>query len=1408
MNKKRIILGLLIAVVAVICGAFITNTPQVFAVEQPEQQVESVVNEAGTFYGQGYYTLNSTATLKAEMNAGYQFDAWVAIDEVLNETELSTEREYTFVVDKNVTIKPTWHKIEYNVTFDEDLYIEETTELKDFTYQIVNKTEDGQPYYYENSIEIKVEIKNGNYIYDLESANITINGNNIGVALGETGSCVVNNNEKTGFRNFVITLNITEDIEIDINYIYMYALQIVSGDDSIDIGEIIQFVTISNHYSQPDNNEYIYLVRADKQVNVTVNNGNDVYQFVSSQFQGQDPNFLFSQAYTLEGNRTLTLNYHKKEYIIQFTSYITNLHGINDLLATEIYSIDDVDKVTAGDTVGFVYDSVSRDITITDVAGNPHIYSHANNIYGYEFKGFAIDNNILVDDTYTLSNAAPSNIEIQLIFEYIEYDFKILLVDDYFESDVTYDRSTKQVVVGTEINLEASTTTYAIMGWSWSPTPKTDGYVVQAEPDSTSHTYLLTFEPRSDDNTQPYIMYLDVDYKYLSATFALKNNSINQNVVYDILTVNTSEKTIIFSDSENIKSSDTISYLDSDVTIDGSKTIISTAKYGNIEIEGNVLSYTVNSIKQSSVAMTTEGADYIYTFKKYTYFGDLQLSVIQEITLSETASDVTFVLRGSTYSHQTTDPDSVTIEDLLTKTTTKTEESVGVYKINYTYPMYLYMNEAQYDYIILRNVRYDYDGTKFVLINATINTPKPIDLDLETGLNYGVKLNNLLPNALLMYSTKTTNVDLYQFTSLANQTGTVLLNFVDNAYNSCILNISSASQINATYRQLSDNINLVINNERAYSYEKISISVQHEGTTTSTTGDVVSAVNGDTITIAIQSSEITPGYKFNNYLFNDSTMLEDTNEDIYILTFVMDLSKYAKEVINLSFSPIEYTVNINYINSSSEIINKENAKGAFKIQGEANAYSSYIVKLPDETNPLCEYEFEAVAENGYYVSKAYTGTETYNITSLVQDNSSIQTKTTWTLNEFNFVDAIVAPAGEGTEVNLYICFTIHTYSVKVYFEIDSNASVIDYPTAIINDSTYTFIKASEIIGGIDATRYYVFAEGIEYNSDVNIQLDNFMLGTMMLKWTDMSGNTIKETTSTYSIANINQDIKLKAVLQYIPYRLQFVTIDESGKNCSYGTVTTVSQTVKMYNDVTYYVNTEVGYILYEKYYYNNIDEKVILSNESNTFAFDPANFKLEGTTVKIYFVFTLKVVNLSISNTIDGFMHYYEDKQESELATYTVTRARNGDIEQLTDETGYEFKTGDVLIMKITPISIGVQLSKVQLGATTITTLSNLPYKLSVVNIKDMEDNITGVYYDLQIEFTAGVISALSETTTLQNVIQVKEYNVTYTYNYIDYKFGIQLRRQVGGSTSTGVADTAMNIENLGFGTGVTFTYM
>ena len=106
------------------------------------------------------------------------------------------------------------------------------------------------------------------------------------------------------------------------------------------------------------------------------------------------------------------------------------------------------------------------------------------------------------------------------------------------------------------------------------------------------------------------------------------------------------------------------------------------------------------------------------------------------------------------------------------------------------------------------------------------------------------------------------------------------------------------------------------------------------------------------------------------------------------------------------------------------------------------------------------YDVIATANPGYYVSNAYVGsdTEANKMGSLMTNNSSTETITSFVLNEENFVNYIVNNAykdGDIWYVDLKVVFTGHTYNVKTYFTLPRNGGMYKYPTVYINNQELT-----------------------------------------------------------------------------------------------------------------------------------------------------------------------------------------------------------------------------------------------------------------------------------------------------------------------------------------------------------------
>ena len=226
-------------------------------------------------------------------------------------------------------------------------------------------------------------------------------------------------------------------------------------------------------------------------------------------------------------------------------------------------------------------------------------------------------------------------------------------------------------------------------------------------------------------------------------------------------------------------------------------------------------------------------------------------------------------------------------------------------------------------------------------------------------------------------------------------------------------------------------------------------------------------------------------------------------------------------------------------------------------------------------------------------------------------------------------------------------------------------------------------------------------------------------------------------------------------------------------------------------------------MLKDKYYYNSYGVKGDGSIDSG-FIFNPSSFKIEGLNVKIYLVFGLKTINLSFENEIEGSKYYFKKHESADLASFTITRLRKDEHPVvLTDETGYQFQTGDTMIMEVTPCSIGLLWSTIRINGDDFASYS------SIVTENKLDEVLTSFTYTIQIEFYNVIIEDVDENAILTNILKVRTYEINYTYNYIDYKFGIKLIRAdaTGSEFMPPKNDQAITMTDVGFGTDWSFSY-
>lgn len=1311
---------------------------------------------AGSYEGTGFYPIGETAMLKATMNNGYRFLGWIEVDENGNwedddgnplfDNPLSTNLEYSFVVERNIYIGVKWEKIVYNVSLTDGLE-------QDFELSVANSSGSNDTLYYGDNISITLRNKNTNYIYDLTRNNIYLNTKNLSSL---THPSNIQNGDE-GFKNLQIDLSVVEDILIDIDFDYMYTLTLQSLNADVAIENLLDrnLISVQDAYGKLTSSSTVqYLVWSRQAVTINAAGGDDVYQFAYSQFNDQSPSILASQTFVLDQPSTFSVSYNKKGYQVEFEYYLMNSNGGYDKMDIGLYDIP-ARTLTAGEN--FTISHNANQITIGE-----DTYDKLN-ILGYRFVGITSSaqfDQASAEYEFAMDATQPKNSQIQIIFELIQYKLSLGFVDEFFQSGVQTSLSTTTPTVQTDVKVAANTDIYQILGWSWEQSPTDSDYL------SSTNEYTFRFEPQNDDDAVDYIIYLDIDYKYLSANYALNANSILKNMDYDVVKLDgdATSGTLTFSSSENDRSVIQITYAAEDVVTNGEITTIDTkhSTFGEVKISNawtEASSILYGQLSKSSISTRKEDAAYVYTFQKYTYFADLKLAKIDSASITEDGGNIVITLEGTAYQDDGSTAFSYEISGAMLYST-----QLQCYTLSYVYPVQIFKQDGEmgdYTKLIIMGSQFNWSGTKFVQSQAEIHTRKPIGVQFNKSNQYGITLTNTTPTDLLIFVSNPVDVNGYGFVS-NSKNGSILTAVIMDATSKLVGSMLNGEQdlsVVAEYVRLEGDIVLAITNTNAYSSEDVKITINGS----IGYGLKITALENDSISIEIANEKITAGYQFGGFRLDGEYK---STENILEITMG---NAYVNKTIYLVFAPIEYIINVHYLdNTDNEITNVSALNGILAVNG---ASENITVDIEGS------FEFVATPNAGYYVANAYFGAQAYNLGSLVQSNTSAELSSRWQLTSSNFASAILGVVGEGAQqVDLYIKFAIHTYTATVYFEIGADESRVSKPTVLFNSTLSTF---SKVIEG-DKDRYKIVFEGVRYGDDLTIKINanDISEGIVFSYWKDENGNT-GTTTKTIILTAVSGDIVLTAVFDYIQYDRVFVYLDENGEEVVYtgadadnnrrGSAISTSNSYRKFQEVEYRVTINNGYVLSEEYYLNKTGAKVQVL--AHSFEFDPSSVNIEDNKFKIYLKFDLKAVNLTITNTPNEGMN---NKYSGVVKNYEVTKIHGGYESELTDETGYQVQTGDQLTIRLYPVTIGVELVKIKLGNTSLNSTSGVTFTLNTVEVKQ-DEVVTEIYYELTIIFNVGTITPLETETELNSIFDNRKYVLTYTHTLIEYKPGIKL---------------------------------
>ena len=816
----------------------------------------------------------------------------------------------------------------------------------------------------------------------------------------------------------------------------------------------------------------------------------------------------------------------------------------------------------------------------------------------------------------------------------------------------------------------------------------------------------------------------------------------------------------------------------------------------------------------------------------------IQISHIEKVNVVLTSQDTaTVTFAGTTYSidNSGATPTSLsqTNNKILEFNSDLVELETGKYELKYvgvhksatiTYNVHLFMAGREIaigDRIVLPNLTYNatfyttefvFNGTSFVLPTAK-DAPATVEASVVADAeNLKIKLSNLLPSAVLIYSSLTNDAGLYKTTGF-NTSGMALGCFDNDGYVNCLIPVAMFNNISVKYIKVLNKVYLQINNTNAYkhTYTTVTLNGTPAGLESTESDESIvgfEATDGDEVVISIASNSITVGYEFDEFICEfDGITLNTTEQDdyyVYTLSFKMKNANHANQIIHINFEEIEYNVKINVSNSGSVKIGELSNNIPVTLSGS--------------------YEIIATAANGFYVSNAYISRDidVNKLIGLISDNSSTDSITRFTLNSSNFEQLIIENANESNEVELNVVFTRHTYSVKAYFKIGKNEGRYNFPTVTIFGQEFTTSIKGEEDGSVV---YYVQADSIESAQDgqISIAQDSFVEGITFdcLYYKDDVNKesllvNIIDGNYTHNINAISSNLEYIIKLKYIEYTLEFIIVDTNGTEDKLlgQAQLTGSSAIILGSELNYSVYPSIGYIMDRSYYIDRTTGEEVNIDSLSIRDFNPIRFNITENNFTIFVAFTYKELNLQITSSLpeNESKGAFVGKNPEELIIREVSRLRDGTSQTLTDQDGYVVRKGDMVTFAVKPISIGVVLSSLSVGNVTYSNQSGQDL-FRIENVYDEERKFVGIYYIVNVNFSAQMIEDLYNLMIAQgknhvavnNDLKIRTYNIVYTYNYIDSKFGVDLNINLGKEGIV-VGQTDKPIyENMAFGTTASF---
>lgn len=1363
---KRKIIYLSCALVLMLAGVYLINQPknitQVFAlqVEQNNVNTKDITSDVGTITGEGFYTAGQTANLKIVLNPGYTFLGWYKVGD---SEPLSTESEYTFTVSNNMNIEARYELTKYTVNLSSDLSDDFTLTVKKGEFDegdnFVENTESND-INYQNLVEITITKKNGKLINDLTKESFKFNGELL-------EDCTPNND--LGFESMVTYLTITENVTIDIDYKYIREFTIQSDQNSeakiIDIKNLInisgdlyyrddkQGLYNSNITANGTEGSYSYYV-VDKEKNEPgsiklVLESNTVYEFQFYRISGTEY-IASSETHNVDSTKICYIKYNKIPYNVSFIPMVYNSEVVfdwSDLFSEDLNTI----SLKAGEQITIKQtntNNILNSVTINNIE-----YT-TKSVFGYTFYGFGIngDSQGVNQTTIKMDNVNPNDITVQIYFQYITYKPNIKIVynnqvDDYFKNIISTNLSTNSFKIGDEVTLSATSSVCNILGWK-------NGYD-SATYLSNDSEYTFTFNPTSNDRNIMY--YLVIDYKDLDLTFNLNNISYSE-VVYDQVELDSINQYIKFIDTSSKAESIEFGYEDYSVEESGVLTINNNdyiTSLGEIKVTSTNGKYTGLQygypIKRSiACSIDDEVQVYTFSFNKYTPYAGLEVGVVDYLKITNNGTNDIINVYGDIYSAV----DSKKQDQLLYTAIIDKSSYIQVNIEDVIYYEYRVKNDLKVYYKNDTCNHIEYKGIKFNSLEDEFIPAKADEIDIKLPYSeIGFTLKNVHYDNIIYLISTNKNATSYKFEAHI-LSGASLGSYNDELSNISTITISENTVIEAKYSLITYLFKVRIDNLNAYYAKNTNIIINGQHMVKTDEMQFANVSEGSFVSIQINSSKINSGYYYvGTYIGQELKTAE------YTYNFTMSI-EYHEKIIELRFAPIIYTIKLKNIDGTDY----NNTNATFVLTNSITSAQVNNWQVTIDNN----YTITAVISDGYYIADAYiklNENPKIRLESLIGNNNDGNINKLVYISGEEFIDYIVNNAETGNIVNIYIDVSIDKFEVTLaYFNGVNSLLALQLPNiyyAVVNDATQV-IEDEQWVKATDLTFATNQTVECNYNQYIAFKYDNLITGFKIVQFAFYQGQNLPFNNGVAISGAITSDLACTATIELTEYNIKFKRILKGEEYdavtaSKYGTVTSVAQTAKIQDIITFTVNPNGGYKFVRAYYNTESGQSEVNSG----FTLIPVTEAVTaGPDFNIFIEFDYTITELSFVN------NFHEMEQKYNIPSIATQSIEIN--ETLINTSSFNVSMGDMLDVEIITKYNGVR--------------SALVFYVGEEQKQDVSDKISTevlngeVKYYLQLQLNQSLIELLGAQATLKILIVEKDYDVEYKYNFIDEGLGLRLK--------------------------------